>query len=908
MGLGQWLALLVFHPFEFRTLLQFYLYHEQKRDIKALKEHPTSGWDRQSMRRCWDFLDLTSRSFSAVIKELDGDLARTICLFYLVLRGLDTIEDDMTIPDDVKQPILRKFHQLTVQAGWKFDGNGPNEKDRQLLVEYDQVVEELNRLTPEYKNVIIDITHKMENGMADFAHKAATTGVIYLEKISDYDLYCHYVAGLVGEGLSRLFSASGKEAEWLGQELELSNSMGLLLQKTNIIRDYREDTDERRFFWPREIWGKYGFKEMKEMYEPESFERAQWVQSNMVLDALRHATDGLDYLRYLKNQTVFNFCAIPACMAIATLELCFMNPEMFQRNIKIRKAVAAQIANHSLYIKFTQLIMRSTNPRDVGLIFREYARKIHAKAVPSDPNFIHISIACGKIEQWYEQNYPSFIQPPTGVSTEPSLDPADARTTIANLESEFTGELAGLKRMIEFAKGDRKLAMSRIEVVKANGKFSVKTKGSSQNGVAGGEGQVSMGKMMIYVSAAFTLLIALGFGAAYGVIWIAGDSLALANGRSMEVGMKSKGPAERLGHQHRLSCLWTTTMPDDKPLFEGASEYLTVVDDTFVFKRCPNESSGDPEVTTDDGSAETSSSSSAVTYGSHEDDCDFGADISLVLFADKLDVKLEMRHERFLNFMKQSLHLRGNENTVFFQEPQDVEPGDVGYITTRGTFVPLLNVAKLRFNTSRPLTVPFQIPDNIWNGTTLFEEVQACNCLSMHNMFIKGKGPREASYHIALKPGQPRFMFDAPDGLDLKVLAGHWQSLVDWVQNNHGREIYQLVEAHKGWMPVDGRLFIVQSTLSTQLYKKSAHYFRSRPHDLDLPLQNPYSHPEDVIEVSLPKVVQNHTSLLDWNPAHHVTRAQWPSPCQIEMSTYDVYDGSGPATVFARLHALCRGQ
>jgi farnesyl-diphosphate farnesyltransferase len=48
--------------------------------------------------------------------------------------------------------------------------------------------------------------------------------------------------------------------------------MGLLLQKTNIIRDYREDTDKQRYFWPREIWGKYGFKEM-EMYEPEMMRR-----------------------------------------------------------------------------------------------------------------------------------------------------------------------------------------------------------------------------------------------------------------------------------------------------------------------------------------------------------------------------------------------------------------------------------------------------------------------------------------------------------------------------------------------------------------------------------------------------------------------------------------------------------
>lgn len=444
MAFTTWLALLLTHPTEFRTLLQFKLYHEQKRDITHVKEHATSGWDRENMRKCWKFLDQTSRSFSAVIKELDGDLARTICMFYLVLRGLDTIEDDMTIPDDVKQPMLRSFHKHTITPGWKYDGCGPKEKDRQLLVEYDCVVEEVNSLLPAYKAVIVDITEKMENGMADYAHKAASTGKIYLETTEEYDLYCHYVAGLVGEGLSRIFSASEKEAPWLASQLEMSNSMGLLLQKTNIIRDYREDVEEKRFFWPKEIWGKYGFDEMHEMYalDQSTKERAQWAQSAMILDAMRHLIDALDYLRVLRNQTVFNFCAIPATMAIATLELCFMNAEMFQRNIKIRKAEAAS------------LIMRSTNPREVAYIFRDYCRKIHTKAVPQDPNFLRISVACGKIEQWCEHHYPSFVQinySSDGASHR--LDPDDARSRIVQLESKLEKELSRKKRMEDIRNG-----------------------------------------------------------------------------------------------------------------------------------------------------------------------------------------------------------------------------------------------------------------------------------------------------------------------------------------------------------------------------------------------------------------------------------------------------------------------
>lgn len=72
--------------------------------------------------------------------------------------------------------------------------------------------------------------------------------------------YCHYVAGLVGIGLSRLFSASELEDPIVGQDTELANSMGLFLQKTNIIRDYLEDQLEGREFWPREVRENIAFR------------------------------------------------------------------------------------------------------------------------------------------------------------------------------------------------------------------------------------------------------------------------------------------------------------------------------------------------------------------------------------------------------------------------------------------------------------------------------------------------------------------------------------------------------------------------------------------------------------------------------------------------------------------------
>lgn len=81
-----------------------------------------------------------------VIKELDGDLARCVCLFYLVLRALDTVEDDMTIPNEVKLPLLNEFWKKLEEPGWNFTGSGEEEKDREVLVKFDVIIEEYQRL------------------------------------------------------------------------------------------------------------------------------------------------------------------------------------------------------------------------------------------------------------------------------------------------------------------------------------------------------------------------------------------------------------------------------------------------------------------------------------------------------------------------------------------------------------------------------------------------------------------------------------------------------------------------------------------------------------------------------------------------------------------------------------------
>ncbi|KAF5519396.1 putative squalene synthase [Colletotrichum aenigma] len=402
----------VLHPNQLRSIIQWKVWHEPVHRRDPSKEDPT-------LRSCFEFLNKTSRSFSAVIQELNPELLVPVALFYLVLRGLDTIEDDMTIDIKEKEPLLRKFDTLMETDGWTFTGNGPNEKDRELLVHFDDVIVELKKLKKPYYEIIKDITIKMGNGMADYAldTELNANGT---NTIKEYELYCHYVAGLVGDGLTRLFVEGDLANPKLLERPELTESMGQFLQKTNIIRDIHEDYLDKRAWWPKEIWSKHVDK-WEDLFKPEYQRQALECSSEMVLNALKHAEECIFYMAGIRDQSVFNFVAIPQSMAIATLELVFRNPAIFNSHIKITKGDACQLMSES-----TQNLMVVCD------VFRRYVRRIHKKNDPRDPNYVQISVQCAKIEQFIDSLFPRQDPKKLGDAAkqkqrgEPGMDPGEA--------------------------------------------------------------------------------------------------------------------------------------------------------------------------------------------------------------------------------------------------------------------------------------------------------------------------------------------------------------------------------------------------------------------------------------------------------------------------------------------------
>lgn len=353
-------------PSEFTSILKVKLAGYQNKGYSDSLNHLATKLDDKEF--CYAALNKVSRSFAVVIRQLPEDLRDSVCVFYLVLRGLDTVEDDMGIPADRKTELLRNFHNLCRVKGWNMTGIGDTEDYRQLMQNFDKVINTYMGLSRNYQEVIDKICMQMGAGMADFIDKKVST-------TADYDLYCHYVAGLVGIGLSGLFSASGYEHGYLENQKVIANSMGLFLQKTNITRDYFEDIPQNRIFWPQEIWRKYTDDVTKLKNAPESAESLACL-NNMVADALEHIPHCIAYMNMLKHPNVFRFCAIPQVMAIATLVKVYNNPEVFTENVKIRKGLAAR------------LMVETTDMDSMNYFLEKFTYKLMHKLNPADPNYL----------------------------------------------------------------------------------------------------------------------------------------------------------------------------------------------------------------------------------------------------------------------------------------------------------------------------------------------------------------------------------------------------------------------------------------------------------------------------------------------------------------------------------------
>eukprot|EP01102_Stenamoeba_stenopodia_P022142 TRINITY_DN912_c0_g1_i1.p1 TRINITY_DN912_c0_g1~~TRINITY_DN912_c0_g1_i1.p1 ORF type:complete len:591 (+),score=148.95 TRINITY_DN912_c0_g1_i1:326-2098(+) len=287
-------------------------------------------------RYCFGMLEKVNGSFAAMIIALPDEVREATCVFYLILRALSTIESDRSVSIEQRKEALLDFHLRLLDRSWstRSFGQGYN---KELLANFDRVTELYWQQKGKYRDIIKDSTRRMGQGMSEFLDKEYATK-------QDYEMYCHYVAGLVGISLTAMIGCGMEEGTEATKAIQRANNLGLFLQKTNVIYESFNalNSPSGRIMIPQEIWAKF-VDDVYDLKDPQFAREATGCLNELVIDAFNHLHSSLEYMFFIKDPAVFNFFAIPLVLAAATLADCFGKQESFLQGTPLRKGLAARI-------------------------------------------------------------------------------------------------------------------------------------------------------------------------------------------------------------------------------------------------------------------------------------------------------------------------------------------------------------------------------------------------------------------------------------------------------------------------------------------------------------------------------------------------------------------------------------
>lgn len=305
-----------------------------------------------------------SRTFALTIPQLPQSLAKAVANAYLLCRIVDTIEDEVALSSLQKRRFCNQFaHVVRGQRppAVLSDALAPLLSSNTLPAEHEliqvipRVIDITRQFDPEQQEALALCVEIMAHGMAEFQDQDLGAG---LRTLKDMDAYCYYVAGVVGEMLTRLFCHYSPEiARQQEAMMRLAVSFGQGLQMTNILKDLWDDHGRGVCWLPQEVFDRNGGFPLGELKPGHGDPRFRAGFLELVGIAHGHLRNALRYTLLLPpHETgIREFCLLALGMAMLTLRKIARNPDFSSSTeVKIsRRSVKATIV--------TSRLLRSSN-------------------------------------------------------------------------------------------------------------------------------------------------------------------------------------------------------------------------------------------------------------------------------------------------------------------------------------------------------------------------------------------------------------------------------------------------------------------------------------------------------------------------------------------------------------------
>ncbi len=359
-----------------------------------------------SARTCKDpfayssfMLEKVSRTFAINIKVLPFSLRKPILLAYLFCRIADTVEDDPDMDGKTKKEHLLRFKDIfenlhnSAEASARaeiFSSNLPEHWKSSDNTDYNHILSFFTVWPLEsYLNIadpniytIKKWVCEMCDGMIEYGLKEKKSSqLISLSTIAELEEYCYYVAGTVGFMLSDLFFNYSPliTTRRYTNMTALSNSFGLGLQLTNIIKDVAEDKTRDICFVPDELAIKHGTS-TEDLLNPAFHSQNLRVMKDMILKALDHLEDAVQYTMLLPRlePKMRLFCLWPLFMATQTLVKATENFELILDptiKLKITRKQVKSIVLKTTIFNFSNSYIRRRFKSEKATILQNLADK-----------------------------------------------------------------------------------------------------------------------------------------------------------------------------------------------------------------------------------------------------------------------------------------------------------------------------------------------------------------------------------------------------------------------------------------------------------------------------------------------------------------------------------------------------
>lgn len=329
-----------------------------------------------------EMLQGVSRTFALTIPQLPAVLCRVVSNAYLLCRIVDTIEDEPSLSGARKNYFCQQFlkainvprsaEAFSRQLGASLSGQTPP-AEHELIRQIPRVIRITRSFSEPQREALHRCVRTMAKGMGQFQLRAEKHG---LQSLEDLDRYCYYVAGVVGQMLTRLFCLhSPKIATKHDALMALAVSFGQGLQMTNILKDVWEDYQDGACWLPREVFAEENF-DLRELTTARNRRGFEQGVRRLVGITHGHLKDALAYsLLIPKEETgIRNFCLWAIGLALLTLR---------KINRHLHYTDGNQVKISRLSVKGTILATRLTAQND-GLLKLLFA--MSALGLPPPPS------------------------------------------------------------------------------------------------------------------------------------------------------------------------------------------------------------------------------------------------------------------------------------------------------------------------------------------------------------------------------------------------------------------------------------------------------------------------------------------------------------------------------------------